>query len=348
MKLQGKQAERFARAPDPEIWACLIFGEDDGVCSDLVAALRQKWAGKEGAQLITLNEDDVRRDPASLFDALEAQSLLGDKRILKVRTSGDKIAKILIDALNDGESTAAPRETKLIIQAGALKKRSKLRTTYETSKRGAALHVFADEASDVAALVQQKLNADGIAIEPAALDYFIAELPGHRGLANQEIEKLCLYGRGLGHPLTLDDVKSVARTDADAVLHELVAAALSGELDKTVRMLDRLLIAGSSPITVLRALQRETQRLLTAQGLAGEGGDIGMKLKPPVFRNMWPAFRNRMQIWPAQRLLRLLERIHDTEANAKLGGALAEPGLRDLVVSVAKTAAMARQAQSRR
>lgn len=345
MKLQGVKAERFARSPDPDVWACLIFGEDDGVCSDLVQALRTKWAGKDGAEFITLSEDDVRREPGRLFEALEAQSLLGDKRILRLRTTGDKLSKILVEALNDGEAASQPRETKLIIQTGPLKPRSKLRASFEGAKRGAALHVFADDADQLSSLVASALKGEGLAIDDDALGIFVAELPGHRGLANQEIEKLSLYARGLGRSITIEDIRQISRTDSDAALSDLISSALSGRVDATVRQLDRLLVAGTSPISVLRALQRETQRLISAHGLSAEGGDVGMKLKPPVFKNSWRAFRAKMDLWPATRLLRLLERIHDTEENAKLGSALAEPGLRDLVKSIAMTASRASQAR---
>ena len=34
MLLQGKKAASFARKPDPDVWAVLAFGEDEGLASD--------------------------------------------------------------------------------------------------------------------------------------------------------------------------------------------------------------------------------------------------------------------------------------------------------------------------
>ena len=104
MLFQGKKAASFARKPDPDIWAVLAFGEDEGLASDNGQLLISAWAGKGAHADVTLLDDDtIRKEPALLFDALEAVSLLGDPRVVRVRTSGDKIAKLLIDAIEEGE-----------------------------------------------------------------------------------------------------------------------------------------------------------------------------------------------------------------------------------------------------
>ena len=331
MKLAGDAAKRFCRKPDPNVWSCLVFGEDDGVCSDGVKAIKAAWSRGQSVETTTLGEDDVRRDPAHFFDALAARSLLGDAQLIRVRTSGDKIASLLLEALALGEQAAAPPETRLIIEAGPLKPRGKLRAGFEAAKNGAALHMFADEAGDVAKLVTDRLGKDGLDIAPEALDLFIADLPGHRGLANSEIEKLCLYGRGLGRTLQTDDVRAISATEGDHALTALIDAVFQGETHLAWRQLDQLYLAGTSPISVLRALQRQAQRLLSAHGLMGQGGEIGMKLRPPVFKSAWPAFRGQMALWPSPRLLRLLERIYETELAAKTAGGLASAGVRRLV-----------------
>ncbi|MEL6322857.1 MAG: hypothetical protein AAFQ84_01350, partial [Pseudomonadota bacterium] len=174
------------------------------------------------------------------------------------------------------------------------------------------------------------------------LERLVAGLPGHRSLANQEIEKLRLYGHGLGRPISVSDIRDLCVTDTDQAQTDLVALTLSGRLEEAVAALDRITIAGTSPISVLRALQRELARLIQAHGMAGTGPDVGMKLRPPVFRNSWPVFRKLMALWPVKRCARALERVHDAEAQAKRASALAEPALRQLIVDLARAAQLTR------
>jgi len=340
MRLAGPEAVRFCEKPKSDVWAFLVFGDDEGVVMDNALALRTALAGKAPeTEFITLDEDDVKKDPATLFDALEARSLLGAKRVIRVRTTGEKAASLILEAIAMGESDPQRFDAPLIVTAGALAKRSKLRSTIESAKNAAALHLYSDTSENMAVLVRQKLSNENIEIEDTALQLFAADLPGHRGLANQEIEKLSLYGQNLGRALNVSDIRALSTTDIDHALADLVRSTLQGRLEDSVRGLDKLAITGTSPISILRTLQREVSRLLNAHALAGSGGEIGMKLRPPVFKSDWPAFRNIMSLWSPKRLSRTLERIYDAEAEIKQAGPLGDGLVRQLFLDLAKAAA---------
>ncbi|MEO0983126.1 MAG: DNA polymerase III subunit delta [Pseudomonadota bacterium] len=336
MKFAGAKAEQFSAKPDPSAWAVLLFGEDDGVAADAARALIAAWSPKgQEPELIRLEEDAVRRDPASLFDALEAQSLLGEARIIRIQTSGDKIAKILGDAVTDGDGASGAFAARLIVTAGPLQKKSKLRAAFEGARSAAALHFFADEEADLLKLARTRLSSAGAEIEDDALHALVGGLPGHRGLAGAEIEKVALYAYGLDHPIALDDIRALGAAEADAVVHETIEAALDGNGARALSGLDRLEATAASPITLFRALHREAARMLDAHTL---GGGDGMRLRPPVYKSQWPAFRDRLAKWPAQRLSRILERLYDAELASKEAGALGWPQLRVLIADLSRAA----------
>ncbi|MEL7453144.1 MAG: DNA polymerase III subunit delta, partial [Pseudomonadota bacterium] len=278
-------AARFCADPKPGTWAFLIFGEDEGVVLDAAIQLRTALVQRpDTAEFITLDEDELRKDASILFDALEARSLLGNERVIRLRTNTERLSSVLLEAIAIGETDANRFDTRLIITAGGLAKRSKLRATIEGALNAVALHFYNDEADDLEQMVRQSLASSGVRIEDEALSLWIGDLPGHRGLANQELEKLQLYGYGLGRTISIADIRALSTVDADHALTDIVQAALAGQPGVALEGLDRLAIAGTSPITILRALQREATRLLHAHALAGTGGDIGMKLRPPVFK----------------------------------------------------------------
>ena len=349
MRLAGQQAALYCEQPQnggsgSAPWAFLIFGEDEGVVVDNALALRTALAGDAvETEFITLDEEEIKKDPVVLFDALEARSLLGATRILRVRTTGEKATSLILEAVALGEGAEQRFDAPLIVTAGALAKRSKLRTGFETATRAMALHLYSDTSADMADLIQSKLKAEGVEIDEKALALFAGDLPGHRGLANQEISKLALYGFGLNRPLGVDDIRALSTTDVDHALMDLVGATFGGRPADATRGLDKLMIAGTSTISVLRALQREAGRLAMAHSLASTGGDIGMKLRPPVFRSDWPAFRNMLALWSPKRLARVLERVYDTERQTKMAGPLGEAALRQLITDLSSAAAAAKR-----
>ena len=343
MKLQGNSAERFAKKPDPACAFALVFGDDEGVVADTANALIKAWEKAQPSKVLSLDEDDVKREPAQLFDALEAVSLLGDGSIIRIRTKGEKLFSLLKDVLDlPPERVAA----KLVVQNGSLNTRSKLRTAFEAAPNAAALHLFSDTAADMSDLVRQFLSGRSVEITPDALSLFVGGLPGHRSLANAEMEKLAVYAHNLGRAVSVEDIRALCETNADESARRAVLLALSGEPESAQAELDRVVDAGLSPISLVRLFEMEASRMLEAHALQGDrdGANVGMKLKPPVWRSDWPAFQARLRKWPAPRLTRLVERLYDMELMAKSpgGAGLAEPAMRELFTTLYKVAARAK------
>jgi len=341
MILKGSAIQAQIRKPDPALWCVLVFGDDDGVVADTASQIIAAWSRSAGgdAKTLTLDEDEVRREPHLLSDRIETASLLGETDIVRIRTSGEKLAKPVLDLVAEADARADTFINRLIIQSGGLAKRSKFRTGIEAARTAAAIHVFSDTEDSIRNLVREKLSEYNVEIEPAALDRFAEMLPGHRGLANQETEKLALYGHDLGRPVSVSDVKALSQTDADNSVRDMIHAALDGEPDRCLDEYDRVAEAGTSAISILRSMEMEVRRLLQARGMMGTGGNIGMKLRPPVWQSDWPAFRARMDRWTAPALIRLLSAIHDHELQAKQAGPAADPSVRVLLLNVLKSAA---------
>ena len=349
MIFKGSAVPRQIQQSGPDLWCVLVFGEDDGVVSDTAEQVGASWAkAGGGANTITLDDDEIRRDPALLYDRIETASLLGETDIIRIRTSGEKIAKHLLDLVERADSIGAGFANKLIILNGSLTKRSKLRSTIEASRTAAAIHVFADSEQSLRDIVESRLKADDVAIDTDALDRFVAYLPGHRGLANQETEKLALYGRGLDSPISTSDIKLLSLTDADSSVRDMIQHAFDGNSEACLAEFDRVSEAGTSAISILRLIEMEAKRLLQAAGLSGGGANVGMKLKPPVWQSEWPAFRSRMDRWSASALTRLIAAVHDHELLAKQTGAGSDPAIRILLLNILKSASgRSRQTASR-
>lgn len=341
MKFQGNGAARFAKKPDPACKLALIFGEDEGVVADVANDLIRVWEKTGPSAVTTLDQDEIKRDPVVLFDALEAQSLLGEASILRIRTKGEKLFTLLKDVLALPPERIAAR---LVVLNGALNTRSKLRTAFETASHAAALHMFADSDADMVELTRAFLRERKVEIEPEALSAFVGGLPGHRSLANAEMEKLAVYAHDLGRAVNSDDVRDLCETNADESVRAAVMLALDGDRDGAQAEIDRVVDAGLSAISLVRLFEMEASRMLSAHAMGGGSAATGMKLKPPVWKSDWPAFAGRLKKWPMPRLLRLMERLHDVELMAKSpgGAGLADAITRQLFTALYSAAAATR------
>jgi DNA polymerase-3 subunit delta len=141
-------------------------------------------------------------------------------------------------------------------------------------------------------------------------------------VTRREVEKLALYAHGKKQ-ITLEDVRAVMGDEAEARVEEAIDAAGNGDLPRLDLALERLWVAGISPVAVVRQAMSHFQRVLlvSVEGGRGEGLDGAIKkLRPPVHFARVTSFKNQAQRWNAAKLGEALDSLLETEALCKTTG----------------------------
>ena len=124
-------------------------------------------------------------------------------------------------------------------------------------------------------LVESAARAQGLSVDPDALEWIVERLGGDRGQSRSEIDKLLLYKQGDGaKTVSLDDALAVLGDTAAIGIDDVVAATFDGELVALDRALDRVFAEGGNPVQLVRALQRHTDQLHLVAGHAANGGNL--------------------------------------------------------------------------
>src|SRR6201996_954349 len=103
MKLQGAAVERFLGKPDPAVRAVIVYGGDEGLVRERAARLGKTVVADlaDPFQVAVLSGDALAGDPALLADEASAMSLMGGRRLIRIRDGSDKVTKAL-NAMLDG------------------------------------------------------------------------------------------------------------------------------------------------------------------------------------------------------------------------------------------------------
>ena len=124
-------------------------------------------------------------DPARLHDEAAALSLIGGRRLIRVREAGDAVG-----ALFERFLRAPPAgDSLIVVEAGDLGARSALRLVFEAAEAGAALPCYTDDEGALARVVAEIAAGHGIQLDGDAQAYLAANLVGDRQLARREVEK---------------------------------------------------------------------------------------------------------------------------------------------------------------
>src|SRR5690606_3241723 len=224
-----------------------------------------------------LTDGDLDTDGARLEGELAAQSLMGGRRLVRLRFATEKASldKAVAETLTRHAAGGLNPDAFFLIEAGNLGRDSALRKDAEKAAVAAAIPCYEDEPGDVAGLVREALARDNVSLNQEALGAFVARLPKERGVARQEIERLALYlGPGSGRTATPEDLVDFMGVEPEASLSDAAADAFGGKLANAQAGLRRAAQEGESGPAAVRAIGMYLGRLRRTLTLVKSGAGM--------------------------------------------------------------------------
>jgi len=347
VKIEARQVESFLKKPDPKVRGVVIYGNDDGLVAERAVTLARSVCEdlKDPFRVVDIAGDVLKQDPARLADEFGALSMMGGRRVIRVRPAGEESVAALENLVE-----AVAGDALIIVEAGNLTPRSNLRTLAETEASLAALPCYMDNEAALEGLVESAARAQGQSVDPEALDWIVQRLGGDRGQTRGEIDKLLLYkGSDAGKSITLEDAMAVLGDTASIGIDDVIAATFDGEVVALDRALDRVFAEGGNPVQLVRSLQRHADQLHLVSGHVAKGANLegalfkarGLPRGGPVRQR----FERHLRTWPLPRLNAAVSTILEAEIDCKRTGLPHEAIARRLCLRLSQAA---RSAKARR
>ncbi len=311
----------------------LLHGEDAGLIRERGGALVRLVAGSldDPFRVAELERDGLGR----IVEEMAARPMTGGRRVVRVRDVTDAAASAVQAAL------ASKGEGFVVLEAGELTGRSKLRSLVEAAPDGAAIACYGEQGADLERTIASVLSQAGLRADEDAAAYLGEHLGNDRGVTRQELMKLALYV----HPernVGLDAAVAMVGDLAGLQTEDALFAATEGDVATTDRALALAFDEGASPVSVLRSLLMHLQKLERVQ-LAMQGGQSAGEavrgLRPPVFFRRQPALTRAAGIWSADALAGACAAAWEAEKACKQTGSPAAALCRHAVLTVARRAA---------
>lgn len=323
MIVKTQEADRFAANPPKDLRAALVFGPDAGLVQERAEKLLKSVVADltDPFNVADLSESVLLSDPARLQDEAAAISMMGGRRVVRVRGAGNALADLFEGFLDDPKGDAL-----VVVEAGDLAKGTGLRKLFESDGKAAAIACYADTARSLEEVVRDTLRVAGLAIAPDALADAVSRLGSDRGVTRRELEKLALYAQGQ-KSVTLADVQAVMGDEAEARTEEASDAAGSGDFARLDLALERLWVADTSVTQILRGAMGHFQRLATVREHVHRGEPMESairKLRPPIHFLREQSFKAQANRWSDDRLADALDMLLEAEALSRTTAVPAE------------------------
>jgi DNA polymerase-3 subunit delta len=332
LKIDGRDFAGLLRDPS-RLRAVLLHGPDAGL-------VRER--GEQLARATARSLDDpfrfaelTRPDPGTLALEATALSFSGGRRVLRIRDATDTLAAALGTVCRDRDGSL------IILEAGELPARSKLRGWAEKEPLAASLACYAEEGAALKATLRGLFEAEHVAIAPDALDWLVQHAGSDRGVVRSEVEKLVLFA-GEGGRIDVEAAQQVAGDQAELSIDDALFAATRGATAEADRAAAIALAEGASAVGLIRAAHSHMDRLArvaAARDAGAAAGEAIKALRPPVFFRRERAMLEAAEIWRSAAVASQQLALRETESQCKRTGLPAEAIAHAAVLAIARRAA---------
>ena len=255
----------------------LLYGDDSGLVRERALAV---------ARAVLPSLDDpflsavlVREEHGRLAEEAQARSLVGGRRVVRVLDAGDAVAAAAGRLQNPGDGAL------VILEAGGLTTRSKLRQMAEKAAAWACVACYPEEGATLTAGIRRAAREAGHVLSDDAALFLTRGLSGDTGTRRSELEKLFLFA-GSEAEIDLEMAVLCCASQAETSLDTLLAAVMAGDMPGAGRLLQQIGDEGVTGPGLIVALNGRLQRVLRVrlEVQAGRGADEAVRsLVPPVF-----------------------------------------------------------------
>ena len=289
----------------------LLYGQNEGAKYDKLSGILEK---NKNSEILKYDEKEVLNNENLIFENILSNSLFGNKKIILINRSSDKILKI-IESLMEKQLF----EIILIFISGNLEKKSKLRNFFEKSKKYYCVPFYSDTQEELSKIANNFLNAKNLSLSQSNINILINRCGGDRGILKKELNKIYFYTMN-GKKLTTDRLIKLTNLIENHSISELVDNCLAKNKNKTLSILNENNITIDDCMIITRTFLQKLKKLLKLSIDYNKNKDLSKTIanaKPPIFWKDKEITKQQIINWKTKQISELIVDINSIELQIK-------------------------------
>ena len=284
----------------------LVYGENEDLKSEIVEILKKKLSGI----LEKFDETQVINNKELFYEKLLNQSLFEKEKIIVINRCSEKIYEI-IESITERVSS----DTKIILNAYSLEKKSKLRNIFEKSSKLIIIPTYKDTSLSLMEIAKKFFNNYKISISQETINLLVNRCNGDRGHLKSELGKILIYIQDKKN-INLEEIFRLTNLSENFSINELVDTSLSKNTKKTSEILNESNYKSEDGILILRTFLQKAKRLLNLYEKHNQNLNFDSLINnytPPIFWKDKPIIKKQLECWSKSKIKDLIMNINKTE-----------------------------------
>ncbi|WP_440916816.1 DNA polymerase III subunit delta [Candidatus Pelagibacter sp.] len=288
----------------------LLYGKNDGLKSECIDEIINKSIGK----VYNYDEKQIKDEIETFYENILSGSLFEDSKIIIINRATDKIYEIIQDLIDRNI-----HNIKIIINAGTLETRSKIRSLFEKQKDLICIPTYQDNNDTLSKLATIFFRDEKISISQQNINLIIEKCNGDRGFLRNELDKIKNYTRGK-KKLSSKEILKLINLSENFEFSELIDNCLAKNKNKIINILNQNNFNTEDCIIILRTFLSKAKRILKLAIQFEKNKDINKTInsaKPPIFWKEKNIVKIQLNKWKPEKIRKLINSINNIELETK-------------------------------
>ena len=284
----------------------LFYGKNEGLKKEKINGLLNK---ENGSIKLTFSEEEIINNKKILFDEILNKSLFDTFKNIIINNVTDKFVNIVLELLE-----VEIKDAKILLNAGILEKRSKLRNLFERGEKTTCVAFYEDDWNDLQKILNEFIKQKKISISQSNINLLIDRCNFDRKNLLNELEKIELFSKN--KTMTSEDLFKLTNLSENYSIKELVESFLSKNIKKIVKIFNENNFANEEIVILVKTLQKKAKNLLKLCLEFENNKNIDLTIsnaRPPIFWKEKDLIKLQLSKWKSKDIKLLIYRINDLE-----------------------------------
>ncbi len=288
----------------------LLYGKNEGLKTECINQILKKNDGK----IFNYNEKQIKDEIESFYENILSGSLFENNKIIIINRASDKIFDIFKDLTNREIANI-----KIIINAGILETRSKLRSLFEKNKDLICIPTYPDNNETLSKLSASFFKKENVPISQQNINIIVEKCNGDRNNLNNELEKIKNYLLNK-KKISSSEIFKLINLSENYALSELIDNCLAKNNSKIINILNENNYNPEDSIMIIRTFLSKAKRILKLAIQLEQNNDINKTInaaKPPIFWKDKEIIKKQLGKWKPEKIKDLINNLNDIELEIK-------------------------------
>ena len=300
---------QLKKIPDKTIFY-LLYGKNEGLKTDCINQILEKNNGK----VFNYEEKQIKDEIESFYENILSNSLFESEKIIIINRASDKIFETIQDLINRNITNII-----IIINAGILETRSKLRSLFEKKDDLVCIPTYPDNNDTLSKLAVIFFRNENISISQENINLIIEKCNGDRNNLNNELNKIRNYANDK-KKLSSQEILKLINLSENYEISELIDNCLALNKNKITKILNENNYNNEDCIIILRTFITKAKKILKLAIKLEENKDINKTInsaKPPIFWKDKEIVKVQLNKWKPDKIKELIKNINNVELEIK-------------------------------